>query len=282
MNGQPLTEEEIRDCLERSGYLMESRIVRMLNDAEFFVEPNQAIKDARTGKSREIDILAERHRFDPARPNTAVWTNFALETINNPYPFVLLTPRPNTPNANFETYVRYYFTPQHNNVFMMQLDMYDVAGVNWDNLFSQYCALTPKKHGDPSRKRELMATHPDDVYSSLLKLAEYVEYEYQEWDTRSISDEYWRLLFWRPMLVLSGRLLTVHWNDKGSFTMEEAKMGRLEFNWHLEGEARSTIIDIVTEDFLMSRIEALCAKDEELLQAIFEIGLKSGRNPKQV
>ncbi|MCG8528056.1 MAG: hypothetical protein MI748_16860, partial [Opitutales bacterium] len=56
---EPIEKSEILECMSRSGYLMEGRIIRSLNEAGFFVEPNQSIIDPETGKSREIDLIAE-------------------------------------------------------------------------------------------------------------------------------------------------------------------------------------------------------------------------------
>ena len=103
--------EDVRECLERSGYLMESRLVRSLCDANFFVEPNVAHKDPRTGKSREIDLIAE----DGGRafhPKTCVKTQLIVEAVNNRLPVVLLTERPSSPNADFENYLKFGCTPE--------------------------------------------------------------------------------------------------------------------------------------------------------------------------
>jgi hypothetical protein len=54
-----ITKEEMLEALNRSGYLMESEIASMLAEFGFFIETNQVIEDKFTGKSREIDLLAE-------------------------------------------------------------------------------------------------------------------------------------------------------------------------------------------------------------------------------
>jgi len=95
--------EEVRECLSRSGYLLESRLVRSLSELRYFVEPNQVIRDPRTGKSREIDLIAEYFSFTPERPKIAVKTYFVIEAINNKLPFILLTERPYSPAADFES-----------------------------------------------------------------------------------------------------------------------------------------------------------------------------------
>lgn len=255
-----VTLDEVRECLERSGYLLESRLVRSLTSHGYFVEPNQVVRDPRTGKAREIDLIAEYDRFNPERRKVFVKTNFVVEAINNKFPFVLLTERPYTPIADFESYIKFACTPEPNS-FINKFDIYEERGADWKNLFSQYCVIT-RKRGD----KELMATHPDDVYASLLKLAEYVEDELAVWATREglEHDEYWRMFFWQPMLVLSGQLVSAHLQEDGTTALRETSIGRLEFNWHTEDENRTTVIEVLTEKFFLERLTAVVEKDDEL------------------
>ena len=98
MRHDQVSPEQLLECLERSGYLMESRIVRELGARGFFVEPNQVVKDARTGKSREIDLVAEHYSYVPDHRDLCVKTKFVAEVVNNRWAIVLLTSRPSTPN----------------------------------------------------------------------------------------------------------------------------------------------------------------------------------------
>ena len=264
--------EEVKACLSRSGYLMESRLVRALSDAGFFVEPNVAHQDPRTGKAREIDLTAE-NSGGYFQPGVCVKTTFVIEAINNRYPIVLLTERPSTPNADFESYIKFGCTPDPC-PFLREFDVYDEKKANWDNLFSQYCALTRKSGRD-----EFMASHPDDMYSSLLKLAEYTEDElahFQSW-TSEQQGEYWRLFYWQPILVVSGRLMTAKVSLDGTLQLQEAPLARLEFNWHDADVRRTTVIEVVHEDFLLERLEAVRQQDELTGQrmAAFALEFKS-------
>ncbi len=261
MSTEDISLDEVRECLERSGYLLESRLVRSLTDHGYFVEPNQIVRDLRTGKAREIDLVAEYYRYTPERPNLCVQTHFVVEAINNKFPFVLLTERPNTPKTDFESYIKVVCTPEPSPI-LDQFDIYEEKGADWNNLFSQYCVIT-KKSGE---KKELMATHPDDVYGSLLKLSEYVEDELHAWTTRDglEHDEYWRMFFWQPMLVLSGQLVSAHPLENGTTQLRATNMGRLEFNWHAHDQHRTTVIEVLTEDYFLERLAGIVEKDDEL------------------
>ncbi len=55
-----LSVQQIRESLERSGYLMEQRIAPLFERRGYYVVRNQEYEDPDTGKSREIDIHALR------------------------------------------------------------------------------------------------------------------------------------------------------------------------------------------------------------------------------
>lgn len=262
-----ITAKEIEECLNRSGYLMESRLVRALDDQGYFVEPNRSTRDPRTGKSREIDLVAEYHDWNSAHEGVAVRTTFVIEAVNNRYPFVLLTERPSSPNADFESYIKFIYTPEPN-PFIEHLDLYEEKTANWKNLFSQYCVLTRKTNA-----QELMASHPDDVYGSLLKLAEYVEDEIARWSSEE-TNPYWRLFFWQPMLVVGGQLVTIKVREDGAVRVNDTEFGRLEFNWHASDEPRTTVIEVVGEQFFLNRLAVVRAKDRELETKLHELRLE--------
>jgi hypothetical protein len=267
--------EEVKACLNRSGYLMESRLVRLLSDAGFFVEPNVAHQDPRTGKAREIDLVAE-DAHGSYYYGACVKTTFVIEAINNRFPIVLLTERPSTPNADFESYIKFACTPEPCS-FLNEFSVYDEKNVDWHNLFSQYCALTKKSGRD-----EFMASHPDDMHSSLLKLAEYAEDElshFQEW-TSEQEGEYWRLVFWQPILVVSGQLMSAKVGTDGTIQLQEVPLARLEFNWHDEDVRRTTVIEVIREDFLLERLNAVREHDGRSAErmAAFVANMKAGKS----
>ena len=253
--------EAVRECLERSGYLLESSLVRTLSEKGYFVEPNQVVRDPRTGKSREIDLIAEYHNWQPTQRGVAVKTYFVVEVVNNRFPLVLLTQRPSTPNEDFESHVKFICT-QEPNEFYKHFDLYEDRSPERSRLFSQYCALTPKK----GQSKELMASHPDDLYSSFQKLAEYTEDEIDSWLGRDnlAEDKYWRIFFWNPMLVLGGQLVVASTREDGTTELHDASSGFLEFNWHAGEERRTTVVEVVTVEAFFKRLDAIVEADSQL------------------
>src|SRR5882724_6486619 len=114
--------DDILECLNRSGYMLESRLVRLLTEEGFFVEANQVAQDARTGKSREIDLIAEFYRHTPEHRYSCVKTTLVVEAVNNKYPFVLLTPWAWTPLSSSDYRVKFGVSP-HPGAFLSKFDL---------------------------------------------------------------------------------------------------------------------------------------------------------------
>src|SRR5450759_5361957 len=86
--------EEMADALNRSGYLLETRVEDALVDAAFTVEANTCYVDPITGKSRELDIYAfNLEPVDPEREdkNDIVSSVVLCECSNNSQPLVFLS-----------------------------------------------------------------------------------------------------------------------------------------------------------------------------------------------
>lgn len=258
---------EIQECLRRSGYLLESRLVRRLADIGFFVEPNVAIADRRTGKSREIDIVAEYFAYETDHPGVAARSHFAIEAINNNLPLVVMTPYPGSMDAEFDD-LRYATTPPYPNPFETDVALYEEKGIYRRTLYAQYCALTRKRAGD-----ELMASHPDDLYSSLLKLAEFIEQQATDFETRKWpeNDEYWRLWMWQGVLVLGGDLLIAIDAADGTLSLAETDEASLVFNFHLAEQPKTVVIDVVRERALVPYLKRAIDADHRLEVRMYEI-----------
>lgn len=50
--------KQMKDTIQRSGYLLEQRVEPILTKKGYFVQTNPVFPDPETGKSREIDISA--------------------------------------------------------------------------------------------------------------------------------------------------------------------------------------------------------------------------------
>lgn len=260
--------DQIAECLTRSGYYMEARIITLLVQEGYFVEASPPFLDPRTGKSRELDFVAERFDWDPEQHHrgVSIKTNFVVEAMNNRFPFVLMTPAPYSPTANDEDQVKYLLTPETANPFIEEINdfLFVERCPAKETLFAQFAEIT-RKNG----KTELMASHGDGTYQSMLKLSEFIEAQLNEIDEEFRErDRFWRLHFWRPMLVLGGKL-AIQEARPDELKLRYANFAQLVFNWHDHERPRSTVIDVVTEDYLLTHMTQICNRDTEVA---FEVG----------
>lgn len=264
-----VTKEELIKSISNSGYLIESEIVKQLNDKGFFVDPNQCIKDKITGKSREIDIVAEYHDVKLHKEKVAVKTHFILEVKNNSFPVVLITERSFTPNMMFEDYQKYIVTPPFDDEadhFLHQIDLYEEK--KWVNqqIYSQYCSFTLKKSN-----KELMAFHPDEFYDSFLKIIEHINTQTLMWDDTDYDDKYWRLFFYQPVLVIKNDLMVLKENQKNEYDLQPVDHAKLEFNYFQEDTPTSILIDVVTKDALLDLLYREIELDNKIESKIVRI-----------
>jgi len=104
---------------------------------------------------------------------------------------------------DFEGYVIYGAKPHHCSA-LESLEIYEKKPIFDSVRHTQYCGLTKKKGTG-----KLMASHPNDLYSSLQKLVSFVVDEVSDFENHEFeeSDSYWRLWFWEGVLVVGGDLL---------------------------------------------------------------------------
>lgn len=201
MNSKSI-KKKMSEALIRSGYLMESRIVTSLAKAGYFIEPNQKIADLKTGKSREIDLIAELWDYAPEifrKYKLSVSARFVCEAKNNPNPVVLLTKLPFSPNIEVWEAIKEGRTGLFRNDYS-DPSFQDLL-LDERPIFTQYCSFKPKKAGD---KSEWVAWHPDDFNEDLEKIIYYCDEEIGF--VNDMSDEYNRLHIYLPVVILGGDL----------------------------------------------------------------------------
>jgi hypothetical protein len=129
-------------------------------------------------------------------------------------------------------------------------------------VFCQFCGFTRKKSGG-----DLMALHPEDLYGSLRKAAEFaltLRDQSASWMDES-EDGYCRIFQWRPVVVFGGDLC-VFQGDK----LRPIRHAHLLFNFHFEGTARSILIDVLIESELPAFAKRIVGEDDELERRVRE------------
>lgn len=204
-----ITTDEMLEALSRSGYLLEAEIATKLSSLGFFVETNIVIEDPISGKSREIDIVAEY--YDQNTPSSGVWAKakieFVFEVKNNLFPLVLLNEFDFSPRVEGWVGLKEQITSPDNVGYDQYNNYYDaLIDENNGSIFSQYCSFNKKKQND-----ELMALHPENIYSGLAKVIQYCEEcsddHWQETeDVNAIPERFLRHFLYMPILLIKDNL----------------------------------------------------------------------------
>ncbi len=271
------TEDELIEALQRSGYVMESRLVQVLTMNGYFVEPNQRQLDTNTGKSREIDIIAEGY-YDGrcGAAGVCVKTQLAIEAINTAFPLLLLTEKPFSPNDVDYQYYHYRYTDDETKTMHRFHEQHeDIIESRFASqpLYAQYCGFSRKKSS--GSREELMASHPDSVFTGIEKTVQYVSEALVSFDATfsklAEHRQYCRLFYWAPVIVTSGELFVVDIDNDGKVLLIPKKHGRHVHYYHYEDRFVSAIVDIVTEKAFPEFLNEVREMDTLMYDMILEV-----------
>jgi hypothetical protein len=228
-----------------------------LSNSGFFVEGNQVILDPSTGKSREIDLLAEyyhRHSQSSSVLRCCAKVKFVFEIKNNIYPLVLLTRFEFSPNIEDWMGLKEALNLPEG-VQYTSIDSYyeNLISKRDGHIFSQYCTFHKKKTND-----DLMAVHPENLYTGLMKLVQYCEEQVEIMDTDMIyessrdeeKDDYFRHFLYLPILLINDDLYEY---NEGKIVKKESSI--LVFNYHYKNEPKMAYIFVVTKQGFNSFME---------------------------
>jgi len=241
-----MTEDEILEAISRSGYLFESEIAKSLSENGYFVESNIIFQDPLTNKNREIDIVAESYNdfstSDYDRVSCKI--RYFFELKNNDFPLVLLTRLQFNPNTPEELFKEILTVPSG-----IEYDSYSAWTEELLNLdkkfYTQYCSFSKKKNN------ELMASHPDELYTSLSKLCWYCEDSTAETNElfEEMTNEYFRHWLYVPVLLIDDDLYELD-IDNGERKLEKVNYSRLMLNFHYKNKPTSSVVYVVTKNYL--------------------------------
>jgi hypothetical protein len=259
-----MTEEQILEAITRSGYLFESEISKFLSNSGYFVESNVVFKDPITNKDREIDIITENINSHSFPTNTKV--KYFMELKNNSFPIVLLTEFESNPYSGDQTIKEIITTDDASDNYSGFNNNYEKLLNNNRPLFTQYCSFTQK-----SNKGEIMAFHPDELYSSLNKLCWYCEKEFtgaleiaNELKTRTFR--HWLYL---PVLLINDDLfeLTI---DESKPKLNKVKYSRLLINFHFDEYLTGTQVYVVTKDYFNDFLQDMNIVESKIAESMLE------------
>lgn len=263
-NKYDFSEEEMLDSLRRSGYMFESEICSYLSSLGFFVESNQVIEDKITGKSREIDLLAEYYNFKSDRISylTASKIRYVIEIKNNNSPLVLLTKWRSSPNIEDWTGLKEALNIPND---VENYDWYDSYYENLipnRNIYAQYCSFIKKR-----ANVDLMALHPDNVYEGLSKITQCAEEMVAEQDTDLIYEKEeiktdntaFRHFLFIPILLINDSLYELEGNK-----LNQVESSILVFNYHFNNVPKMAFVFVLTKKGFPDFVDRLIKLQEEV------------------
>ncbi len=244
-----MNKTEIIDTLKRSGYLFESSIVEFLNKNDYFVESSAVIIDPVTGKNRDVDIIAQRNDLKKDYDNKiSTQVTFTFELKNNLYPVVLMSKFQFNPNSP-DDLVKEMVTAKKVEYYDGFENYYEKLIYDSGNIFSQYCSFNKK-----NRNSELMAYHPDELYSGISKVVQYCEETSRQWIERfkdleedfGRHDDWFRHWVYLPVILLKNDLYEMEIINEEP-NLKKVEKSQLIFNYHHKNEKCSSLVTFVTE-----------------------------------
>ena len=266
-----VSEDEMRQALLRSGYLLEHRIETILRRQNWYVDASHAYRDTDTGKSRELDLYAIRpwniKTKSKGRRSDRVWIELLIECVNNPQPIAFLTKRdPFTSGVNALPEVKFVCDPALVSIKGKKQDVrYFLDTENYQHycsgrVASQFCSFVRKKD-----KSEWMATHEDEHFNTFSTLVKALE--------NSLSGfvytkgTYLNATFLYPVLVLQGALVDVR-HDGARLEFKRENWIRYRRSVSLGKEQTSYVIDVVTERGFSKYLKEI---EREALKTVFRM-----------
>jgi hypothetical protein len=275
------SKEEMLATMQRSGYLLESEVARLFVDRGYFVETNQVLKDPITGKSRELDLLAESREINPVCGEVNAYSRiyFTCEVKNNLYPIVLLTPYHFSPNGDERGGLKQGQTGEG---LQQGLDL-DYFITQWTSTlsdltqFTQYCSFERKKN---NHKNELMAVHPEELYVGLSKITQACEEAVDVWRSSELTnigktDRVHRNHLFLPVLIVKDQLYELSVGADGGHNFRQVQSSRLHFAYYYQDEARTALVYVVTQAGLNDFIDEMLDLERKSVAYLVK-GLREG------
>ncbi len=245
----PITTEEIRDALLRSGYPLEVRVSQILREYEFSVIPNRRYQDPITSKTRELDVYAWLGNSTPGLEVNVSHT-FLIECVNNSNPVIFFQDQPGYEDDGTSKIPTNYSDPikiedQKNRT----TDIPSIVNLHEDEyrfnlpVSRQYCSFEKKND-------KWIATHESAHHESFEKLSLNVDEHFKDL-SHIRNDKRLTLDICYAVLILQGPLRIASIEKKISdINLSACQYALYAQEGVIHGEYGSFSIDIITADFL--------------------------------
>lgn len=223
MSASP-TNEEIKEALAQSGYLMEQEVATQLENLGYHVWTNAPFQDPDEGKSREMDVRAIQRFLVDEKRKIAAFIEVVVECKNSDNPYVFIKRRKNASDNNYEP-VGWKFPFQNYEMkkvvngkttlirqrpsfFHLEFDKVRFDFLATDKAV-QFCRI------DRNGRNAWQANHGGLYDAIFFPMAKAIMSRVADAPKSGSGQDEWKY-FWFifPMVILSGRLLEVDSNDQ--------------------------------------------------------------------
>lgn len=270
--------KEILDAINRAGYILEQRICPIIERYGFRALSNQHYKDQDTGKSREIDVIAEKTNY-VGNKGIADFDSFDTRLIfeckNNSTPIIFFTRKQykydwgivhisGYPNSILDGNKSY---PVSIDEYLGLINFHHNFNVEW--VARQYCQIIPTK--DKEKRKDDPWTATDEIiYESVLKLAKVTEYY-----LKSESDKLFHTIYKNhvglrvtcPVLLFSGKIYECRIVDNEPILTERK---HIVFHQMIESEVLKGVfhIDVIHESYLDEFLQLVTHEENMIIEKI--------------
>lgn len=263
-----INDDQIKDALKRSGYLLEQRAEHVFLKNRFEILNENYFIDEETSKLREIDLIAEKS--DYSRPTEkrqyggAFTYKFICECENNAQPYVFFQTKAKVPYGEqglIYSQIPFSFTPKKQTV--ANLLWGDTAfscrkvmkehHLSRSKISTQYCSFAPKDKNNP--QLEWTAFHLDEQHNTLTNLLKgslFVSKRDAFHYENNMSTYYrkYQINLYYPVLILQNRLAVAKEKDNGEIVLEDREHVVFMKNHSTDGWEHLLMIDVIQEKYL--------------------------------
>lgn len=262
--------QEMKDAIEKSGYLLEQRVEPILTKNGFFVEMNSAFPDSETGKTREIDLTAIS--ATKVYKEEFIFPRLLCECENNAQPIIFFTKKSPISFMHHEEVkvsgIPVKFWDKDGYISLSEFTgMEKFHHYCKGEVATQYCSFQFKRD-----KSSWMALHVDeqhDTFNSLIKALEYEIEKHFEGFTlpRKGEEEGVNIQVYYPIIILQGDLYSGHLT-KGRLVLKKSKHIQFRKEYFLPrlNEVETYQIDVITENYLKNYLKIIDSEMEKIRQ----------------
>ena len=254
---QTITQTEMVDAIQRSGYPLEQRVAQAIREHGFLAHTNAAYTDPETGKSREYDISGIRVSMLGRNGMDAIFTLLICECENNQQPVVFFTSESLLGFMN----VKCSGLPLKVSSAGWVVPLWEFLGVKRFHHYSrgsvatQYCTFHRKNDSAP-----WTASHSDAHHQTFMGLVNAVEHGIEDhcnnWVSPGRSKEPINLQLYYPVLVLQGEIYEAR-TDVSPISVN--KVEQIQYRKELwDGRGSNTYqIDVITESYVPRYLDVI-------------------------